>query len=205
MKKILALILCLCLFFSLAGCKDNNGGSDSSSNGTTSTVKIKNDLKEGRIPELPFALGCSVSDAQDILNALEKLPEGVEVEEGYTYYSTKVSGDAVRLSCEGNFYYYNTSKSSKGISAIATFGDAYGFKIGIDMLSDITEAIRQEGTIYSPKADDLYFIFGQPETDKYQAVYYTAGDFRVDFVFYDSYLSATLISNTANWDPADMK
>ena len=60
----------------------------------------------------------------------------IVAEHGYTYYSTKTSGDTVRLSCEGNLYYYNESKASKGISAIVTFSNAYGFSIGIDMLSE---------------------------------------------------------------------
>lgn len=205
MKRLISLILCMLLIVSaLSACtpgkKDDDSGDSSS---TTSTVKIKSDLKDGKIPELPFALGTDVEEAKNLLNALENLPENANPEEGYTYYSTKISGDVVRLSCEGNLYYYNQSNASKGISAMATFTDAYGFSIGIDMLSDITAAVRQKGTVYTPTADELYFLFGEPDLSKYQAVYYTEGDYRVDFILYDSYLSAVVIWDTENWDPTD--
>ncbi len=207
MKRIIALILCLALISSmLTACDFGNKGDnkdDSSSAATTSTVKIKSDLKNGKIPELPLTLGTDVNEARNMLNALENLPEDANPEEGYTYYSTKTSGDTVRLSCEGNLYYYNESKASKGISAMVTFSNAYGFSIGIDMLSDITAAVRQKGTVYSPTADDLYFLFGEPDVSKYQAVYYTEGDYRVDFILYDSYLSAVVIWDTENWDSTD--
>ena len=156
MKKIIALLLCLALVTCfLAGCGKNEptGDNTPSSSNTTSTVKIKSDLKNGKIPELPLTLGCSVDGACATLNALENLPEGVTVDPDYTYYSTKISGDTVRLSCEGNFYYYNESNSQKGISAMVTFSDAFGFKVGIEMPSDIVNAIPQKGTTYSPTAE----------------------------------------------------
>lgn len=202
MKRIIALMLCLAIMFSLAGCGEK-GDENNSSNIGAETIRIRSDLKEGKIPELPLALGCDISEAKKALNALEKLPEGAEPEEGYTYYDTRTRGDSVRIGCEGNFYYYNQSKYSNGISAMVTFSDAFGFSIGIDMLSDITAAIPQDGTVYSPTADELYFTFGEPDLNKYQAVYYTEGTNRLDFIFYDSYLSAVLIWNTELWDSKD--
>lgn len=204
MKKIISLLLCFALVISLAGCGKSDNPDESGKN-NTATLDIAADLQAGKIPELPISLGCNVNDARNTLSALEEIPEDAEPEEGYTYYTTKISGDTVRLGCEGNFYYYNESKSSSGISAMATFTKAYGFTIGLEMLSDITGAIVQKGTVYSPTADDLYFVFGEPDLSKYQAVYYTSGDMRLDFIFYDSYLSAVVISNTKLWNSSSAK
>lgn len=205
MKRIIALLLSLLLITAFLGaCKSEEADPDEDVTSTTSTVKLKNQLKEGKIPELPLALGCDVSEAKAALIALEGLPADVVVEEGYTYYSTKTTENTVRLECEGVFYYYNTSAADKGISAMVTFEQAYGFN-SIDMMSNVTEAIPQQGTVYSPTAEDLYFVFGEPEAEKWSAVYYTNDNIRVDFFFCDSYLAATMIQDTTLWDPTDLK
>ena len=205
MKRLIALVLSLILICAMVcACSpaDNEDGGDT--NSTTSTVKIKNQVKDGKIPELPIALGCDVNEAMAALDALEKRPENADVEEGYTYYTSKTKGNTVRLECEGNFYYYNLSAADKGISAMVTFGDAIGFN-GIDMMSNISESIPQNGEVYSPTAADFYFVFGEPEVEKWNAIYYTYDNIRVDFFFCDAYLAATMIQDTSLWDPTDLK
>lgn len=201
MKKIISILLCLAVCLGLAAC--DNGGGDTSSTGSTAaphSVDVIARMTEGKIPEAAVALGTGISDTKDTLNSLEELPEDADPDEGYTYYYEFEDGDVVKLDCEGIFYCYNKSKRSEGISAIVAFDTAYAFD-GTYMMGDVTAAINAKGTSYSPTEDDLFFVLGAPETEKYTAVYYTVGDYRLDFFFYDSFLTATVLQNTTLWDP----
>ena len=71
------------------------------------------------------------------------------------------------------------------------------------MMGDITSVISAKATVYTPTEDDLFFVIGEPELEKYTAMYYTAGDYRLDFFFYDSFLSATVLQGTSKWNAAE--
>lgn len=187
MKKILALILCLCLACCFVACDGEEGKKDEQG-------EIDRYASVGEIPEFPVALGMSIEDFK------EMFPADYEGADESKVLLHEVEGNtAVCLITLDASYYYEKANADKGISVIAvTGGNVFGLEIGnVTTKSDITARLSAEYTESVAYSDRLYFFPSFVE----QCEMLTAefDNFRLDFFFQEDFLVAATLTDTNNW------
>lgn len=121
MKKILCFllaVLCVTVFCSCGKQKKEN----SKDEGTD----ISYYAKLGQIPECKYKLK---ENAEDILNELEKESKNSESSDS-GFYTTYEAKEETTIVTESVNYLFATQKKNEGITAIISFGDSFGFKLG---------------------------------------------------------------------------
>ena len=199
MRKIVAMLLAGCLLFALSGCKNGEGGD--ASNASSYDVDVLYYLGIGQIPEVEIKLG-DTEDAVQTQYAVESTAsEEGDVHEHGDIGIERIEGEKTVKLTNGNLsFFYEKEKADAGISVIASFDTAYGFEVGIALKDDVKNAIGTEATELEATSDQTFF-FPVP-VEGCQILRYTAGNYQLDFFFTDDFLSATTITDTANWTQA---
>ena len=92
--------------------------------------------------------------------------------------------------------FYEKDKKSNGISYIAAFDTAYGFKIG-DSLLDVKNSLAEYKYTEEPAdGDNTFFLMG---IENGTVLKYSFDNANVIFVFQDSELFAAALYSTENW------
>lgn len=183
MKRIIAFIICLCMVFCLSACKDADTASTPKS---ATDVDIVAAVKEGKIPEGEYTLG---DDYDPIFNKLTNNGEDVD---GMFYQRSEEGEYSVLSDAEGFSCYFITEEKEKGIVAIATFGDAFGFSHST-MTNQVLDALKTQGIKAEEKPADSDDIFFMPSAVGYTQIECEIADNTVIFVFYEGLLCATAI------------
>ncbi len=205
MKKIIALALCICLISCLfAGCGKSEPSKDTSS--STATGKIDSLASKGKIDGVDYGLGADIETVKAHYKELaEKYAEehgdddhdhGVTGEEGHYYYLDEYDDHTVIDVSSARFYFEN-GKEDKGISAIASDSDTFGFSVGVTTKYEVEEALKAEGKAVNAGEDELRFL--AVRTEPVLVLRYEFGDYQLDFYFYDNLLITTVIIDTENW------
>lgn len=199
MKKLFALLLCLCLVFSFTACGEKGKKN-------TDEVDLYYYTSLGQIPEMSYKLGSKCDKVQSELQAeydaflSDDSHEGDDHDHDHyaeeIYFNASDEGDYVLLDNGSKYYLYKKAEEKNGISCIVTFGDAFGFKMGTFIYDvkkalasiEFTESEITEGSIFF--AD--YLFSGT-------ALSTEIGERTVMFIFQEGELYATAMYKTNSW------
>ncbi|MBP3692328.1 MAG: hypothetical protein J6I80_03690 [Clostridia bacterium] len=176
MKRILAIVLVLCMAFAFCGC----GGKKANIN------DIESKASKGEMPESEFALGTEISVIKNAFS--DDSEQELLVREGT---------ETVVLSIDNFDYHYYKAKEQNGISVIVNFSNAFGFENGITMSNEIIEVLGDGYTLDAATDDQIYFL--RSVTDGCEVLSYTYGDYKLEFYFIDYFLAATKLTDTRYW------
>ena len=103
---------------------------------------------------------------------------------------------SVRIDNGAFSFFYEKDKKSNGISYIAAFDTAYGFKIG-DSLLDVKNSLAEYKYTEEPAdGDNTFFLMG---IENGTVLKYSFDNADVIFIFQDSELFAAALYSTENW------
>lgn len=183
MKKLLAVLLCVLMVFCFTACKDTDTASTPKS---ATDVDIVDAVKSGKIPEGKYTLG---DDYDTLFNELTNNGEDVD---GMLYQRSEEGEFSVLSDAEGYSCYFITEEKDKGMVAIVTFGDAFGFSHST-MTSEVLDALKAQGIKAEEESADSDDIFFMPSSVGYTQIECEIADNTVIFVFQDSLLCATAL------------
>lgn len=211
--KLLGFLTAAVMIFSLSAC----GGQSAEEADISSIVESTEDYgidvialaTAGEIPEQETKLGDSRQTVKDHYSqSADASSEGSGSDQSDTDdHSTKSltiddnedgNRDYIKMSTGEESFYYKKTASSKKISYIVNYTDAYGFAVGIAMPDDIKEAVRADAVEDTPVAADLFFLPEVPENCV--RLSYTAGSNKLDFYFVDDFLSCIVLYSPVNWN-----
>lgn len=190
MKRIASILLCLLMVFTFAACSKNAGSV------SDHDIDIEYYAKLGKIPECEFALGSEIEELKREMQEHLSVVESGDHNHGEFAY-TFIEGEKTALIDCGNYrYYYYKNAKDGGVSFIASFDDAYGFKMG-DTISLVKDALSDFD--YKEEAlneENSFFLNGTPEGVCLKAEF---GESTVSFIFVENSLTATAIYDGAQW------
>lgn len=187
MKKTACLILSLMMIFSFAAC-----GKEKEKEKTDS-VDLEYFASLGQMPECDYKLGQDIDELENELSQKEE--SALSADEEYVFSVTE-GEKSVRIDNGAFSYFYEKDKKEDGISYIAAFDTAYGFKIG-DSLLDVKDSLAEyEYTEEPADGDNAFFLMG---IENGTVLKYTFDNAAVIFVFQDSELFAAALYSTKNW------
>lgn len=179
MKRILSLVLCLCLLLTFAAC-----GKDKKVEKIGVDVEYYANL--GKIPEFEYKLG---DDGEAAAKAVEKsLENSTDHHDGYC---NSYKGDKkTTVDVSGATFIYDNK--TKKIEKIINFNTAYEFELGTVSL-EIQKAMSSYGfeSATRPLTSDELSLFAA--ADDSTALEYKFGDRYVVFAFYENALFATML------------
>ncbi len=199
MKKLLSIAVCFAFVLTFAGCKDDKKK-------TNDEVDLQYYAELGQIPELEYKLGSNVAEIKNKLSAeyeefLANDPANSEeqIDDHDTedkYYNVSEKDDYTIIDQGNKAYYYKTGNENDGVSAIMTYGNAFGIEMGTFIYDlknkmpsiDFSETQVNENDLFY--AD--YIMDGTALTAEFD-------DVTVQFVFEDGSLYCTAIYRTAIW------
>lgn len=187
MKKILCLVLALSMLCCFAACRK---GSDSDSK----KGEIDKYAKNGEIPEYGVKLGSSADSVIEYYNDL------ADKEDNQDLVLTQYEGNtAVNLMNGVQSFYYEKQHADKGVSVFAvTGGEAFGFELGnTTTKSDVLERLAAEYTETTAATEQLYFLPGT--VDGAEVITCHFDKIRLEFFFFEDFLSAVCLTNTEYW------
>ncbi len=185
MKKSLCILLAAIMLLSFAAC----GKKAESKSG-----EIDKYAKNGEIPEYGVKLGSSAESVVEYYNTLATEQDNADL------ILTQYEGNtAVNLMNGVQSFYYEKQYADKGVSVFAvTGGEAYGFELGnTTTKSDVLEDLAAEYTEATATAEQLYFLPGT--VDGAEVITCNFDKIRLEFFFFDDFLSAVCLTNTEYW------
>ena len=189
MKKLICLLLALVFVFSFAACGEKEKSYADKGDGS-----IDKYAKEGKIPEYEVSLGSSHDAIIEYFNTL------AEEQDNHDLIMVEQEGNiAVNLANGVQSFYYEKEHKEKGAAVFIVTGDtAFGLEIGTTVTkSDVTKKLKADYTVAEATADQLYFLPGTVDgVDILSANY---DKIRLDFFFFDGFLSAISLTNTEYW------
>lgn len=177
MKRILAVILILCMTLAFCGCGSKKADVN----------EIEEQASLGKMPESEFALGTEISVIKNAFSA-EDSEQELLVREGT---------ETVVLSIDNFDFHYYKDKEQNGISVIVNFTNAFGFENGITMSNEIIEVLGEDYKLDAATEDQVYFL--RSATEGCEVLSYTYGDYKLEFYFIDYFLAATKLTDTRYW------
>ncbi|MBQ2676125.1 MAG: hypothetical protein IJF54_01820 [Clostridia bacterium] len=213
MKKILAVMLCLCCVLCLASCGDAGNG-DTDAETTTKRVKVTNldavkaDAQQGIITGVSIGLSASADDIKDKYEQLPEEPDTTEADTDETKESTTQEEhnhdtvyveihqgrDLTLYQCGKEQYFFVNDDMDMGVAVIAYVGDAYSFKSGYHTADDVEFSIGKPDKKDVPANDELFFLPDVPQN--VTRLTYNFDNIRLDFIFVDNYLMSTVLTDT---------
>ncbi len=183
MKRIIALILSICMALMLCAC-----GEKKENNESEHSVDVEYYAKIGQIPEHTYHLG---SDAEEMEEAFEEEDEKHEEENPdahlHSVYGLMERDNYSILAYKDANYYF---KDDGKISAIVSLGDSYGFKIG-DLSVEIKKALGKFELDEKKGTEDVIFFL--PSAESFTYFEHTFGENKVIFTFQDNALCAVAL------------
>ncbi len=206
MKRIVALILSLVFVLSFVGCKgkkDEGGPSGGPfASAEDKSADVVNGVEQGKIPEYPLTLSTTFQELYDYYYQLEaELQASHETGDGHVHHGDDIYMGIVKKEVYAYYeidttrYYYIRESNPTMVSAICTYGDAFGFKQGTSRAEVEASLASIEIKNLTAGEDELLFIPVQEAL----IIRYTQGDYQLDFYFSDNQLVATVLLDTKNW------
>lgn len=205
MKKLLCIVLSLTLLC-FAGCS----GDDSSSSDSSIDNSVKQSVAEGKLGEIKYGLGADVTEVKEYYSGLvdeyEAIHTGDNAGEGHEdeahvhdpndelqipYYDEDEDDGYTEIDVLTARFYYETDNEDKGITAIATDVDIFGFTMGITTKQEVEEAVGTDGETFNATADEIRFLAFP--TEPLIILRYELENCYLDFYFYDNAIVTTLI------------
>ncbi len=205
MKKIIALILCICLISCLfAGCgKDEKPETSSSSTADGSIDAIAAD---GKLDGVKYGLGADIEAVKAYYEALaaeyeenhgdDNHDHGATGEEAH-YFELKERDGYSIVDVSSARFYFEDGKEDKGVSVIASDSNTFGFSVGITTKYEVEDAVKAKGDTFNATDAELRFL--AVRTEPVLVLRYEFDDYNLDFYFYDNLLITTVLTDTENW------
>lgn len=202
MKRIICIIIAVVIAVTattLSSC--SVGGAKNTPTTTKAALNTLENVKklatQGKIDTVEYALG---TKADSIINkygttaaADDTDSTAADMQENHVFDVTEKS-DYTRIILDTAQYFYNNDDPNKQIGVIACTADAYNFKAGNCYSDDVIDALGKPDSKDVPAAEDLIYTFGVPQG--VSRITYKFGKIRLDFVFVDDNLIATVLTDT---------
>lgn len=205
MKKVLCYILAFCLLF-LIGCGSNKDTSSSKNDNT----EIETAISSGKIKTAEYGLGAS---AKEVTNHYKKIVDDYEAihmgehagdghedemhvhdandEDKIPYFDLSEKGKYTEIDVADYRFYYETQNENKGIVAIATDTDVFGFVMGNTTKQEVEKSLDKTGkTLNATNEDNLFLAFPQDGLIIFRCTY---EERELDFYFYENLLVTAVI------------
>jgi len=201
MKKLLILALAVVLVLGTCACSDG-ADEDSSTESLAPTCNydyVPQYALNGEITGLDVHIGMNTDEVRALYKGTET--SSAVPTDAYNFSEITKNG-LTKMSCMSYYYYCYENAEDKGILAIADLGDAYGFKNGISISSDV-KSVCGESESYIPEDSELFFFPATP--DSCTTLSYQYDKYTVKFFFVSDYLAATFIyDNTVFQYPVEV-
>lgn len=205
MKKLIVLGLCFAMLF-LAACSNTPDDEVSSQPDALSEIEVA--AAKGELEGLKFPLRADADEVKDYFKQLEKdyLKEHGDDEqdhnhfmedEGYAYYELLDMPKYMLIDTAEARYYYSGRNKSKGILAIATDNEIFGFTPGITSKYEVEAEFTTPGETVTADEGDLEML--SMAQDNLIILRYTFDDYQLDFYFSENKLITTALVDAENW------
>lgn len=186
MKKIISILLSVLLVLSFSACADDKKVKEAE-------VDLEYFADLGQIKESPYKLGADPDEINEELSSADE--SAASAGEEFAYNVTE--GEKTVLIDSDTFsFYYEKAKKDKGISAIVSYDEAYGFT-NSNNINDVKAAL--EPYKYSEETatdDNIFFISGITDGT---VLKYTFDNIEIIFLFQENMFFAAAIYDTDNW------
>ncbi len=207
MKKVLCFVLAVSLLM-LVGCsKDKDISSSGSDKSETQSAVTAGTLKEAK-----YKIG---DNADEVNNYYKKVMDDYEAihtgenagvgheDEGHIhdandedkipYYDLSEKGAYTEIDVADYRFYYESQNKSKGIVAIATDTDVFGFVMGNTSKSEVEKAVGKTGkTVNATDNDKIFVAFPQDNMIIFR-LEYEEEEKILDFYFYENMLVTVVL------------
>lgn len=205
MKRIICIMISAAVAvtaMSLCGCSVGNA------NNTPTTTKsalntlenVKNLAKSGKIDTVEYTLGTKADSiiqkySTTAAENTDSTADDDHNHENDIVFDVTEKTDYTRIILDTAQFFYNNDDPNKQIGVIACTADAYNFKAGNCYSDDVIDALGKPDSTDIPAAEDLIYTFGVPSS--VSRITYNFDNIRLDFVFVDDNLIATVLTDTA--------
>lgn len=179
MKKVLCVLLSICLLFVFTACSKDE------ETAKKSNIDLEYYANLGKISECDYSLGANVDTLR------EELSSFAESEDGETTLYDEIEGDEVSYITNGNYkFYYKNDSEDEGINYIVSYGTAYGFEIG-EIIINVKEKLSGIEFVEEEIDDEnAFFLFAPIEGSVIKCEFEKN---TVMFVFENNALCATAV------------
>lgn len=207
MKKILCLILSLSMLC-LVGC---GADKDADPSGAENNV-IQKAVTAGTLKEAKYKIG---DNADEVNNHYKKVLadyEAIHMDENagvgheneehihdandpnkIPYYDLSVKGAYTEIDTADFRFYYETENKEKGIVAVATDTDIFGFVMGNTTKSEVEKSAGKTGTILNATDNDKIFVAFPQSNMLIFRLEYEEEEKILDFYFYENMLVTVVL------------
>ncbi len=192
MKRLIALILALCLMLPLAGCKKDEEEAPEITTQIDAEL-VEENASKGIIPEIPFGIGADIEEIKK--HYVEESDDGK-----HDTYDQTSQGAYTRIRTDEALYYYDKNNPDDGVLAIICYNEnVYNFVIGQTPIADARYFLGN-GYEESPDESELFYLppGGMAGTPKTLTYAYT--EYGLRLVFSDSTLFAVILFNNSKFD-----
>ncbi len=200
MKKIVSFLLLLALIFTLSACGENK---------KTEKHEVEIKAAKGELDGIGFALGTDMSKIIEHYETIIEQQEESGEEHSDSMHDHSLAGEFISedkhdgygsvMTVSDLYYYIDETDDSKEKAAVAvTFNDVHEFAIGISMPDDVKSAMSATPEERKAEERDMFFLPSYEENCL--LLRYTYGNYQLDFLFVDDFLSAVALTNTDLWD-----
>ena len=209
MKKLLCLILSMALLC-LVGCGSDK---DADPSGAGNSV-IEKAVIAGTLKEAKYKIG---DNADEVNNHYKKVLADYEAihmgenagigheDEGHIhdandedkipYYDLSVKGAYSEIDISDFRFYFETDNKEKGIVAVATDTDVFGFVMGNTTKSEVEKSVGKTGTTLNATENDKIFVaFPQSNMIVFR-LEYEEEEKLLDFYFFENMLVTVVLKN----------
>lgn len=202
MRKYICLLLCVVLILSissLSACSDDKSEKNTTTVQPTTVISlesVKSYVTQGKIDTVEFALGTKAGFILDKYNTTAPATTNASDsdEDVPVFYTNNNKEDYFSIMQGASQYFYLKDDDSKQISVIACTSDAFNFKTGIDYSQSVIDSLGKPDVTDVPAKQDLIYTFGGAHNPS--RLTYNFGKYRLDFVFTDDVLLATVLTDT---------
>lgn len=209
MKKLICLALALCMLCLFTGCKKEQPKED-----TSSTISKNSDIEKiaegGRFEGAEYGIGASYDEVKSYYKKLyddymnihaapgageghegEGSADGAHNHEDFPYFDISETDDYVEIETANFRFYVDAKDENKGVVAIATDGDVFGFTANVTTQYEVEEKVGSDNKTLNATDKELAFVaYAQENT---LVLRYEYEKNILDFYFCENTLQTTVI------------
>lgn len=209
MKRFLCFVLAFCMLI-LIGCSGDTG--NNSSTGEKSVIESA--VQSGKLKDAKYGIGAAASEVNEyykkVMDDYEAIHMGENAgvgheDEGHIhdandadkipYYNLKEKGQYTEIDTSDYRFYYETQSAEKGIVAVATDTDVFGFVMGNTTKSEVENSVGKTGkTLNATESDKVFLAFPQDNMIIFRLEYQEEKK-TLDFYFYENMLVTVVLKS----------
>ncbi len=209
MKKLICLVLALCMLCLFAGC-----GKEPTKEDAPSTISKNSEIEKiaesGKFEDCEYGLGASYDevkkhykkiydDYMDIHAAPgageghedENTADGAHDHEEFPYFNVSETEDYVEIETAKFRFYIDAKDENKGVVAIATDADVFGFTSNVTTQYEVVEKVGSDNKTLNATDEEMAFV--AYKQDNTLVLRYEYEKNILDFYFCENTLQTTVI------------